>query len=310
MLLVLASMATSTSQLQSGTYEVHECGAQIRRYEVPHCGKNYSLAALHYSFAAHAVEWNIMGRDKPWWSVITSDEFKSKHPSRKALTNFYLSGAEHVDRVLSDLGMPRSALASKDVLDFGCGLGRLALTFAQHGARVACADQSVHHLALAQQTLPTLDQTAAARVRYVVTTPDLIASVQGSESFDVVHSVIVLQHTVSPLQAALMQQMCDVLRPGGVGWVQVPYMVPTIATGCDLDRWVRVGGMQMHATPMSGIQHAFSTRGCRATVRDGGGAYVDASPNPTHKSAIVTFSKPGPSSRRKGGRAAREGVFG
>jgi|EP01047_Picozoa_sp_COSAG01_P042885 hypothetical protein len=40
--------------------------------------------------------------------------------------------------------------------------------------------------------------------------------------FDVVHSVIVLQHMLPPLQQVYLEQMCDALRPGGHGWIQIP----------------------------------------------------------------------------------------
>ena len=88
-----------------------------------------------------------------------------------------------------------------------------------------------------------------------------------------------------------MQQMCDVLRVGGVGWLQVPWKVPANKDSCDLEGSIGLGGMQMHATPMDAIRYAFQARNCNATVVDLGGEFVDGSPNPTHRSALVKFRR-------------------
>ena len=273
-----------------------ESDGNYRYYRVPQCGKSYSLADLQPVFAAHSVEWSIMGRDMPWYSVLTDERYKTEKPSRLLLNRFYESGKLHVQRVLNDVGL-QSELSGKSVLDLGCGVGRLALEFARRGASVACVDQSVFHLALARQQLPKHGlsspevRDSGGSVQYLVNTPDLIASL-GGRRFDLVHSVIVLQHAVAPIQAALMQQMCDVLRVGGVGWVQVPWKVGRGSPdSCDLEASIGQGGMQMHASPMDAIRAAFHARGCNATVDDIGGEFVDASPNPTHRSALVKFRR-------------------
>ena len=121
-------------------------------------------------------------------------------------------------------------------------------------------------------------------VDFVVSSPDLLANVI-TRRFDFVHSVLVLQHMVPALQIIYLEQLCDVLDVNGTGWVQIPHM--TDDDGCDLDKSIATGGLQMHHTPMHLIQKAFHGRGCAVKVKDVGGEYVGGN----MRSAIVTFKK-------------------
>lgn len=274
-------------------------GGGKRVYHVPACGANYTLSELQSVFTAHAFEWDTFGRTRPWWSVLTERKYLTRAPSRKTLADFYETGRPHVARVLRDLGL--ASVRGLDVLDLGCGVGRLALHFAAGGARsVACVDQSPAHLTLARQQLLTpsahggrgLAPAAAARVRFVVTSVDLLAAVGGRERFDLVHSVISLQHAVAPLQAALLEQLCDALRVGGVGWLQLPFELPQPAgAACDLEASRRAGSMQMHASPIRAIRQAVEARGCAAAIDDVGAEFLGSGAAEHRRSAVVRLRK-------------------
>eukprot|EP01047_Picozoa_sp_COSAG01_P042883 COSAG01_NODE_3772_length_5711_cov_67.083393_3_plen_180_part_00 len=51
----------------------------IRKFHVHVCKKEMSMAELYPVFAAHAMEWAIMGRDNAWWSVITDEKYKDNN---------------------------------------------------------------------------------------------------------------------------------------------------------------------------------------------------------------------------------------
>ena len=64
-----------------------------RVFESSYCRRNFTLPSLASVFAAHAVEWNVMGKERPWWSVMSSDQYRgetlaleisvnNKHPYR------------------------------------------------------------------------------------------------------------------------------------------------------------------------------------------------------------------------------------
>merc|ERR1712216_835918 len=87
----------------------------------------------------------------------------------------------------------------------------------------------VHHMNIARHEWAAKQRRAAnagqgavlGKVDFTISTPDLIGAVRGKQ-FDFVHTVIVLQHMVSPLQVAYVEQLCDVLKPGGQGYLQIP----------------------------------------------------------------------------------------
>ena len=239
-------------------------GGALRRFHVTWCESEYTLPELYEAFAAHVVEWSIFGRDTPWWSVHTHFR-KGKSLTSSEKLAFYSSGEEHVGTALAQLEARHGVIGPQSsVLDFGCGLGRLALAFARRPfARVVCVDQSIHHLRRARLEIEGLNATAATRIAYAVSTPDLLGALRG-ERFDVVHSVIAMQHMVAPLQAVYLEQLCDALRPGGRGWIQIPVNVSRMSreATCDLGGSIGHGGMQMHYTPVGHIERALRRRGC------------------------------------------------
>ena len=253
-------------------------GGKYRSFEVSKCGYNVTIRDVYKVFAAHQVEWNSMGKTMAWYSVIT-DIPKGSQISDQLKDQFYEGGRDQVKATTVGL-----AMEGKRVLEFGCGLGRVAFSFANDaGADVTCVDQSIHHLDIAQQEWK--QRRRRGTVTFVPSTPDLIAAM-GGQRFFFIHNVIVMQHMVPALQAVYMEQFCDLLEPGGRGWFQIPHTTYQ-GDGCELAVSVRTGGMQMHSTPLRAIQRALLRRGCRAVVRDKGDAMVGSG----GLSAFVHFSK-------------------
>ena len=162
---------------------------QLRRYSSYFCNENYTLPQLTQVFAAHAVEWSLMGKLSPWHSVLTTLPHGAEYNDSQKL-QFYQSGAEHVDEVIHELEtsdlLPSSgqhyALRSMAVLDFGCGLGRLSFSFASLVRRVVCIDQSVTHLRRAQSETLRLNFTTASKISFTTASPDLLAALRGERS--------------------------------------------------------------------------------------------------------------------------------
>ena len=255
----------------------------LRVYASRFCDRNYTLPELNSVFVAHSIEWSLMGRDDPWWSVLTNPRFKQATPTDQLNTSqknaFYKTGLSHVDSFLDWSGIKSagSDTTQMSVLDFGCGLGRIAFALASRFGKVACVDQSMYHLKLARNewrgrtTNVKLDS-----IDFVLSSPDLLGALAG-RTFDAVHSVIVLQHMVSPLQTVYIEQLCDALKIGGRGWLHIPVDIPEDHEGkfihggrsrtCNLQASMRLGGMQMHFTPGRFIKESLAARGCDAQVQ-------------------------------------------
>jgi len=140
---------------------IHPDGGGYRHYHVGRCNRSFTLGEVFAGFSAHLEEWTKMGEKSPWWSVDTAiDRGEGSALSEQKKLAFYRSGVDHVRAVQSDLanargrrGPGRRRRPPGSLLDFGCGLGRLAFAFAHEWPQlrhVACVDQSAPHLATAE----------------------------------------------------------------------------------------------------------------------------------------------------------------
>ena len=283
---------------------IHPDGGGYRHYHVGRCNRSFTLGEVFAGFSAHLEEWTKMGEKSPWWSVDTAiDRGEGSALSEQKKLAFYRSGVDHVRAVQSDLanargrrGPGRRRRPPGSLLDFGCGLGRLAFAFAHEWPQlrhVACVDQSAPHLATAEaEWMLRRGNRSAGSISFVRSTPDLLGAL-GGRRFDVVHSVLVMQHMVPPLQTIYLQQLCDALQPNGKGWIQIPTgesgcylyryrgrlglgkIIGQEADPCDLSASVREGGMQMHYTPVADVRRALGSRGCAVlSAKDRGSAHT------------------------------------
>ena len=81
-----------------------ESGSRQRHFDVLACGgKRYTLPDVYEAFSAHALEWNLLGRDNPWWSVLTAGKYNRTAGGdgvpQQAIDEFYMSGRKHVEKV-------------------------------------------------------------------------------------------------------------------------------------------------------------------------------------------------------------------
>src|SRR5687768_8045775 len=132
--------------------------------------------------------WNKLGRSEPYWAVLTHDEYRVDNLEDSARRSFFASGENHVQVVFNVIARHFDAgFSPRTTLDFGCGVGRLVIPFAKRGGRVVGVDISQAMLDEAARN------SAAAGVRgEFVLSDDALSAVTGT--FELVHSVIVLQH--------------------------------------------------------------------------------------------------------------------
>ena len=195
---------------------------------------------------------------------------------------------------------PKTPLFGR-VLDFGCGLGRIGFAFVTLAQSVTCVDQSGYHLRLAQKewkhhlkNRSGSDGEHAHKLHFVLSSPDLLLTMRSQHRrFDFVHSVIVIQHMVPQLQQIYLEQMCDLLVPGGQGWVQIPikWSGNTAKETCDLKKSQMGGGMKMHFTPAKHVVTILESRGCTCKVMNVAQMCIGDDNTPGIESGIVTFIK-------------------
>jgi 2-polyprenyl-3-methyl-5-hydroxy-6-metoxy-1,4-benzoquinol methylase len=171
-------------------------------------------------------DWNALGERDPYWAVLTHDAFRgSRVPDDEKLAAFLASGRAHVARIWqvleTALGGP---LNPSRALDFGCGVGRVAIPLAERCGSVLALDVADSMLATARALGERLE---VANLRFAKA-DDSLSAVEGR--FDFVHSYIVLQHIDPRRGLRLIDALMSRLNENGVGVLHVLYHNPDMAT--------------------------------------------------------------------------------
>ena len=115
---------------------------------------------------------------------------------------FLRSGRAGYDAIAAHMELP----AIRDVLDFGCGCGRVTRYFGDHDGRVAGSDVNRDAIAWCRENLrfATFETNGLA--------PPIAFA---DTSFDLVYALSVFTHLTADLQLAWRDELRRVLRPGG-----------------------------------------------------------------------------------------------
>jgi SAM-dependent methyltransferase len=204
--------------------------------------------------------WSRLGREDPYFSVVTSEQYRLAKMSPEAIERFYESGRADIQRVEGYLARNGRELPREGVcVDYGCGLGRVTLWLARRCKRVIAVDVSEAHLRIAQRELAA---RGVGNVEFrLVRQRDDLAMLRGADFF---HSVIVLQHNPPPIIADILQRALNGLNKGGAAFFQVPTYGFNYAWS--YDRFMAVdlpaGDMEMHVVPQGVVFGLAAQAGC------------------------------------------------
>lgn len=156
-------------------------------------------------------EWERWGTRDPYFSVITSEEFRKDRLSEEGRQRFFESGRIHAELVLESCRQRIQAnFAPARVLDFGCGVGRVTLAFARMAQNVVGVDISP---AMLQEAEKNRSERGIHNVLFVKSDDDF-NNVVGE--FDLIHSFIVFQHLEVARGRRLFAKLIQRLAPGGI----------------------------------------------------------------------------------------------
>lgn len=157
--------------------------------------------------------WNEWGRRDPYFAIISRPD---RRGNRWDLDEFFRTGVDDIDAMLGWLQKLHVPVEPGRVLDFGCGVGRLTQALARTFAECDGVDIAPSMIERARE----LNQFGD-RVRYHVNDRnDLTLFEDGS--FDLVYSIIVLQHIEPVYSMAYVREFARILAPGGVVVFQLP----------------------------------------------------------------------------------------
>lgn len=154
--------------------------------------------------------WDERARENAPYFVDTALDY-----AETDLDRFWAGGPSVVDEILSRLEAPPIE-ATDELVEIGCGLGRLTRPLAGRAARVHALDVSAEMLERAREANPHL-----SNVEWILGDGTSLAPLAGA-SADVVFSHVVFQHIPDPsITLGYVREMGRVLRPGGWAAFQV-----------------------------------------------------------------------------------------
>jgi len=164
------------------------------------------------------LDWQQLARQEPYWGVLSAEDFTRKNLTPAALETFFRSGDQYVEHVFHVVRCHvDGGFVPGRVLDFGCGVGRLAIAFAKRSSEVVGVDIAPAMLELCRENA----REAGVSNLATVVADDELSRVTGR--FNFVNSYIVLQHIEPPRGIRLIQKLLGVLEPGGIASLQLTY---------------------------------------------------------------------------------------
>jgi SAM-dependent methyltransferase len=155
--------------------------------------------------------WDERAGEDPYFFVDNRLEY-----GEPDLERFWAQAEEDLRVVLDAVGVPVSSLAGADVVEIGCGVGRLTRVLAQTAASVRALDVSPRMIELASEHNPSLEG-----VEWIVGDGTSLAGIE-SDSADACVSHVVFQHIADPaVTLGYVREIARVLRPGGFAVFQI-----------------------------------------------------------------------------------------
>lgn len=162
--------------------------------------------------------WERFGDTDPYFGVLSDATFRDAQAEGEARRDFFRSGDEHVEtfiRIIRDSLDPE--FAPRRALDFGCGVGRVAIPLARRIPEVIGMDVSSSMLREARRNC----EAAGVQNVSLLKSDDRLSALKGDVDF--VHSFIVFQHIRPARGEKLVRTLLRRLRSGGFGALHFTY---------------------------------------------------------------------------------------
>ncbi len=157
--------------------------------------------------------WEHIGREDPFWGVLS---WAGTEHGQWDVDEFFAQGEREVDAFLEEARVVGALPPVNDVLDFGCGVGRLSKALAMRFPTVTGLDVSEPMIELARRLVTSNHPNATFQVSASERLPF------DSDAFDLLLTNVVLQHLPPKLALNYVREFLRVLRADGVAIFQVP----------------------------------------------------------------------------------------
>jgi 2-polyprenyl-3-methyl-5-hydroxy-6-metoxy-1,4-benzoquinol methylase len=169
----------------------------------------------------HKDIWEDYAVNDAYFAVSTFDKFRSKNIDEKAKAEFFDSGRVHVDEIWSELENAfDTKIYPKRAIDYGCGVGRILLPMAERCEKVTGVDISPSMMA---ETMRNAEAKGLQNVQVQSADEFMMTD---SDTYDFLHSYIVLQHIDPSIGYAIIRKLVERLAPEGFGMLHVTFKDP------------------------------------------------------------------------------------
>jgi SAM-dependent methyltransferase len=162
-------------------------------------------------------DWNRLAGCNPYGAILTG--LTGELPEW-SVEQFFETGEADAARFMADLERIAPTVGRGRLLDFGCGVGRVARALANHFQSVVGIDAAATMIAHAR------DLNGSYRNCEFVLNGDVHLHGFDTGTFDVIYSRLVLQHIPPALVRVYIPELVRVLAPGGVLMFQLPEEIP------------------------------------------------------------------------------------
>jgi SAM-dependent methyltransferase len=155
--------------------------------------------------------WEIWGEEDPYYGVLSDPMFRRDNLTEERRRQFFDTGVAHLAHLEALITRHFGGFAHRRAaLDFGSGVGRVAIPLARAFDRVVGVDVSAAMRAEAERNCAAF---GISNVRFLPS-DDRLSAV--TRRFDFIHSAIVLQHIPAERGAAIVSRLLQLLQPEGV----------------------------------------------------------------------------------------------
>lgn len=178
------------------------------------------------------ARWETFVDREPYFAVLTSAKYLRKNFTTINEREFFQSGETFVDwalRIIEQRLIPHFAPAS--ILEYGCGVGRLAIPFARRPGSITAVDLSPTMLAVAR------GEASKCGISHICF--QTVAEFRAHDRlFDLVNCYSVFQRIRQDEGLVLLRELIERIGPGGVGIFHFPYQL-TSSRLVRVTRWMR-----------------------------------------------------------------------
>jgi 2-polyprenyl-3-methyl-5-hydroxy-6-metoxy-1,4-benzoquinol methylase len=163
--------------------------------------------------------WKHFGKEDPYYGVLSDQKYKAENISSEGLNEFFETGRAYVQETLKRINrLYDHDLSTSTILDFGCGVGRLAIPFSLvTNKKTVAIDVSPEILEKAKTHALEI---GAQNIQFMLSEGKILPD---TSKFDFINSYIVLQHIETKTGMAIIQQLLDRLEIGGIMQIQATY---------------------------------------------------------------------------------------